>query len=144
MIPPRANAQWWGAVRNARAALLAAAEFHAAEFQHAENAAIQADAILHKKDRARLVILMASAIANMAGRVKIRNTRENITSTGFQSALAKAGELSIYWLFFKLNNAFTCAVTATVWGVNSSLGAGVAAAIARAAIGRGKIGRCGS
>src|ERR1700756_307495 len=32
--------------------------------------------------------------------------------------------------YFKLNSAFTCAVTVTVWGVNSSVGAGVAAAMA--------------
>lgn len=45
-------------------------------------------------------------------------------------------------LYFKLNSAFTCAVTVTVCGVNSWFGAGVAAfAIARIAMGRGKIGR---
>jgi hypothetical protein len=30
-------------------------------------------------------------------------------------------------IYFKLNSAFTCAVTVTFWGVNSSVGAGAAA-----------------
>lgn len=38
-------------------------------------------------------------------------------------------------LYFKLNNAFTCAVTVTVCGVNSSVGAG-GAALAMADIAR--------
>ena len=51
--------------------------------------------------------------------------------------LARLAWLTVSWmlvakifLYFKLNSAFTCAVTVTACGVNSSVGAGVALAMA--------------